>query len=174
MVSGLAAWLDAIVSFISGLFGASPMANAVQRIGALRDRVRVERRGRLTETEDDVLWDEGDDIEFAPGDDIDWTEAQAGDGAGNFETTWRPLLPARAARIAPRRGGEDVVAARLTGVDAYDIWVRRDEQTKAITVGDRVIDARDESRIFGVRFIANLDERGRYLLLQCTIGDAEG
>lgn len=174
MLSRFVAWLGSIASFLSGLFDESPMANAVQRIGALRDRIRVERRGRLTETEDDLRWDEGDDIEFAPGDDIDWTEGQAGDGAGNFETTWRPILSARAARIAPRRGGEDVVAGRLSGVDAYDIWVRRDEQTAKITVGDRVIDARDESRVFGVRFIANLDERGRYLLLQCTIGDAEG
>src|SRR5262249_26317129 len=111
----------------------------------LRDRIRIERKVRSEE----------------------------GDGAGNYEEGWATLIESRAARIAPTRGGEQVQAGRLAGVESFDVWVRRDAQTRTITVGDRIVDARDEARIFNIRWIGNLDERGRFLLLQAQCGVAD-
>ncbi|MGE0828946.1 MAG: head-tail adaptor protein [Hyphomonadaceae bacterium] len=122
------------------------MASAVQRIGALRDRVRIERRAADA----------------------------AGDGAGNFEGAWAPLLESRAAGIQARRGGEQVVAGRLAGIAVFDIWLRFDADSLKIMPGDRVVDARDESRIFNIRFAESIDDgRKRRILLQCEMGAAE-
>jgi head-tail adaptor len=52
--------------------------------------------------------------------------------------------------------------------------VRATPDTQRVAVTDRVVDARDLSRIFAIRFIENLDMRGRYLLLQCEAGVADG
>ena len=121
------------------------MARGVQRIGDLNQRIRVERKVRK----------------------------ESGDGAGNYEEGWAEFIASRAARIAPTRGGEELLANRLAGVESFDIWLRKDPQTRTIVVGDRIIDARDEARIFNIRWIGNLDERGRFLLLQAQSGVAD-
>ena len=147
------------------------MADAIRSAGALRDRIRIERRGALGQTpsppwsENDVAWDAQQAA---------WQDDGEGDGAGNYETDWRTLITSIHAAIEPRRGGETVVAGRLQGVSAFDIWVRCTPETRAITVGDRVVDARNGARIFAIRFVENLDLRGRFLLLQCEAGVADG
>jgi head-tail adaptor len=145
------------------------MAAAHPTIGDMRERIRVERRGRLIDgsvfwADLDETWDETT---------ADWT-GDDGDGAGNYEAGWLTFIALRSAAIHVRRGGEDVQAARLQGVEAYDVWVRIDRETEQIRTGDRLIDLRDPSRVFGVDFAGNLDRRGRYLLLQCSVGGAEG
>ena len=121
------------------------MGHPGPRVGDLRERVRVEKKIRVP----------------------------TGDGAGNYEDGWQTLIDGRSARIAPTRGGEQVLAGRLAGVESYDIWVRKDAETRMITVGDRIVDTRDEARIFNIRWIGNLDERGRFLLLQAQAGVAD-
>lgn len=145
------------------------MADAVQRIGDLRDRVRVERKVRLP-VGNDVDWEDNDDA-WEQEDDA-WS-ADDGDGAGNYERGWRTLIESRSARIADTRGGEEVRAGRLAGVGSFDIWLRADVETKKITAGDRVIDARDGARIFNIRWVGSLDSKGRFLLLQCQAGVAD-
>ena len=168
--------LDSFFGFIARawriLFGGSPMASVVPRIGDLRDRVRVERRVRLSET-DSETWDQ--EAESWQETQDDWlTGGGGGDGAGNYQSAWRALISNRSAKIEPTRaGGEEVIAGRLTGISAYDIWLRRDSETSKIAPGDRIIDARDESRIFNIRWIGNLDGRGQFLLLQCQAGVAD-
>jgi len=120
------------------------MASAVQRIGALRDRVRIERRA-----DDD-----------------------AGDGAGNYEGEWETLIETRRARIVPRKGGEQVIADRLTGVSSFDVWMRFDRISAQIRAGDRLVNCNDESRILRIRFAEAMDEPRRWLLLQCDEGVA--
>jgi head-tail adaptor len=160
--------LARFIAFIVALLGGSRMAKGVQRIGDLRDRVRVERRGRLP-TGQDIDWDDTEQ---------NWEEGDAwlsddGDGAGNYETTWLPLIQSRRARIQATSGSEQVIAGRLAGVEAFDIWLRRDVETAKIRPGDRVIDARDEARIFNIRWAGSIDAHTQFVLLQCQAGAAD-
>lgn len=144
------------------------MAKGVQRIGDLRDRVRVERRGRLP-TGQDIDWDDTEQ---------NWEDGDAwlsddGDGAGNYETGWLSLIASRRACIEATSGSEQVIAGRLEGVEAFDIWLRRDVETQKIRPGDRVVDARDESRIFNIRWAGSIDQHRQFILLQCQAGVAD-
>lgn len=126
------------------------MARApVRRPGQLRFRVDVQRRDRIGES--------------------------SGDGAGNYEQAWRTFIDREPASIEPRSigGGEQVIAGRLAGVSLFDVWVRVRPKTAGITVGDRLIDAGDRSRIFNIRFVEDLGQRRRFLLLQCEQGVAD-
>lgn len=116
-------------------------------VGALRDAVRIERK----------------------------QDTGAGDGAGNFEAAWEPIegLQQRAAAIEPVRGGESVIADRLTGVRAFNIWLRVDADSLKITAGHRVVDVDDASRIFAIRFAEPMDVDRQWLLLQCEEGVAD-
>lgn len=109
----------------------------------MRERVTIERRGEISD-----------------------------DGMGNYIGEWATLIDERRARIAPTRGGEEVIAARLEGVQRFDIWLRADPDTLAIKADDRVIDLNDASRVFAIRYVGNLDERRRFILLQCEAGVA--
>lgn len=111
----------------------------------LRDRIRVDRRG------------EG-----------------AGDGAGNFEDGWSPLIDARWAKMEPMRGGEQVVAERATGVATFDIWVRFDSETRTIAARDRLVDLNDTSVIFNVRWVEDWDRKKRWIRIQAEKGVADG
>jgi len=130
--------------------------------GDLRQRVRVDRRHDGT---DDTLF--GDQTSY--GDDTPHAGEPLDDGYGNSEGDWLTLVEERPARVAPRRGDEAVIAARLQGVAPYDVWLRTDPDTLAITEGDRVVDL-DAGFVLAVRYVGNLDERGRFLLLQCEAG----
>lgn len=97
------------------------------------------------------------------------------DGYGNTEGGWADLSIDRAASLTPTRGGEAVQSGRLTGSASWDLWVRADSATKALTTGDRAIDVRDASRVFNIVFgPADMDGRNTWLLLQCTSGHADG
>jgi head-tail adaptor len=135
----------------------------------LRRLIRIERRGALSQEGSPAWQDEADSWDE---ENSAWIDGD-GDGAGNFETAWRLFLGPIHAAIEPRRGGESVIAGRLQGVSAFDVWVRATPETAAIAVTDRVVDARDLSRIYAIRFIENLDMRDRYLLLQCEAGVAD-
>jgi head-tail adaptor len=134
----------------------------VPRVGDLRERVRIERRySGVPETPF------GDEAPY--GDETLHDAVASEDGYGNNDTDWITLIANRAARLAPARGGEKVIAARLQGTAPWDVWLRRDPQTAAITEGDRIVDVLT-GRILAIRFVGNLDERGRFLLLQCEAG----
>lgn len=113
--------------------------------GDLRDRVKFQRRA------------EGDD------------------GYGNTEGSWGDLGVERDCSLVPTRGGEAVQAGRLAGTASWDLWVRADSGTKSLTVGDRVVDARNPARVLNIVFgPADMDGRNTWLLLQCMTGQADG
>lgn len=111
----------------------------------LRQRVRIERRGS--------------------------TPTARGGSAG-----WETLIESRAAKLTPRPigGSETVLAGRLQGTAVFDCWLRLDSETTAIRAGDRLVDARDETRVFNIRSALDLDGRRQWLLLQCELGVAHG
>lgn len=90
------------------------------------------------------------------------TRSGADDGFGNIVTGPFVTMFTEPARLKPGVGSETVIAARLTGVQPYTITVRESSRTRCITPAWRAVDARD-GRIFDVKAIANVDERGRYL-----------
>ena len=120
------------------------MAATFPTAGKLRERVRFDRR------------------------------AAQSDGMGNQAGAWSTLVSARAAQLTPQRGGEQVIANRLQGVDNFDLVVRYDSVTSAVTTDDRVVDLRNPNRVFNILWIGNLDERKRYLWMILRQGVAEG
>lgn len=74
------------------------------------------------------------------------------------------------ARLTPRLGGEEVIAARMTGVQPYILTVRSSARTRGLTPAWRAYDARkgmgdtgEPVREFQILSIANVDEKGQYI-----------
>lgn len=118
------------------------MTGPVIRIGDLRDVVAFQRRDQAT------------------------------DDLGNLQGTWTNVVTGVAAKIAPTRGGEEVRAARLTGIANYDVTVRVTDSTALIQTGDRLRNERS-GETYAIKWLGNLDERGRYLTLMVQKGGAE-
>lgn len=151
------------------------MAQVRMHVGKLRDRVVVERRRRTRNTDGSVEWDDGEELLWDGGDQVLFDDGgeSLGDGAGNYELEWVELIPSRSAFIQARRGGEAVIAGRLAAVKAYDIWMLCDPMTSRIREGDRLIDARDGSRIFAIRFAEPIDDERRWMFIQAEEGVAD-
>lgn len=91
------------------------------------------------------------------------------DGYGNVESTFSDRFTA-AARIRPRLGGEEVMAARLQGKNLATITVRYSSNTVQITTDWRAIDTRTGD-IWNVRSPPiNPDERKQFLEILCEKG----
>lgn len=124
--------------------------------GELRHAVRFERR---------PIADQG-------GEDGD------GDGAGNYEGERSILIGQRSVRLLPLRGGEQVQAGRLTGIDAWELVVRSCSQTRLITPGDIAVNLRPGviavSTEFNIRSSLDLEGRGRWLVMTLERGVAVG
>ena len=91
------------------------------------------------------------------------------DGMGGQEGAWRSIITGIPAKISPRRGSEDVRSQRLSGISEFDLWIRSSEESRSIKTGDRAVDERS-GRIFDIRWIGNLDERNRWLVLTALVG----
>lgn len=84
------------------------------------------------------------------------TEVDDGFGnpvSGPFQTVFT-----EPARLRPGLGSETVQAARLQGVQPYTITIRSSTRTRQITTAWRAVDARDATRVFDIKAIANPDE----------------
>ncbi|WP_108398785.1 head-tail adaptor protein [Devosia submarina] len=99
------------------------MAENFRRAGALRERVLCQSAS-------------------APADD-GWGNPLP--GAGDFATQFTV-----SAGMRPRTGGEQVDAARLGGRQPFVVTVRNTSQTCQITTAWRLVDARNESRVFAI------------------------
>lgn len=92
------------------------------------------------------------------------------DGHGNESSgTWTDQFT-EAARLMPRLGGEEVIAARMSGVQPYILTVRSSQRTREVTPAWRAYDTRrgmGESgmpvRLFEILSIANIDEKRQYI-----------
>lgn len=96
--------------------------------------------------------------------------AQVPDGHGNEEAgDWTDQFSV-SARLTPRLGGEDVIAARMTGVQPYILTVRVSGAVRTVDSSWRAYDARkgmgeqgDPVRSFEILSAANIDEKGAYM-----------
>lgn len=80
-----------------------------------------------------------------------------GDGFGNFEAEWQ-LQFIVAAKLRFRRGGEDVLAARLAGAQPAILTIRASRQAREITSDWRCIDTRTRDA-FNIRDIVLTPDR---------------
>lgn len=121
------------------------MALQIPSAGELRDRLRFERRQKVA------------------------------DGYGNSDGLWLPMFAPRRGKLAPTRGGDQVIAARAQGVSSWDLWIRWDVEAATVAPGDRVVDTRDERRVFKIVFAQDMQAGKRaWLLLQLELGGAVG
>lgn len=79
---------------------------------------------------------------------------------------WQTRFSVRCGMV-PRHGGEQVLAGRLAGVQTYVVTMRSGNDTRQITPGWRLVDARDPSRIYNVRSLA--DPTGKRLWLELLV-----
>lgn len=85
-------------------------------------------------------------------------------GRGGEVVTWRVVASGVPAKISPTKGGEEVRAARLTGVNTFDVTVRLSSAMADPAADWRVTNERT-GKAFNVVWAANLDERGRFLTM---------
>lgn len=85
-------------------------------------------------------------------------------GRGGEVTTWRVAAAGIPAKISPTKGGEEVRAARLTGVNTFDVIVRQSSALTDVAADWRVTDERS-GKTYNIVWAANLDERGRFLTI---------
>lgn len=78
--------------------------------------------------------------------------------AGDFQTVYTC-----AAELIPLKGSEPVIASRLSGVQPFIIRIRSCVAARAITTAWRAVDARNPSRIFNLRSVANFDQKSDWL-----------
>lgn len=74
-----------------------------------------------------------------------------------------------AAGIEARLGGEQVMAARLTGKQPVTITVRQSEDTRRIETGWRARDVRS-GVLYAIRSIVDPDDRRMYFDILCETG----
>jgi head-tail adaptor len=112
--------------------------------GELRSRVRFDRRG-------------------------------AGENSGGVvRSGFAPLIASRRARLLPVKGGEEVIADRVAGVSGWELVIRFDSATSRLAADDRVVDLRDDTRVFDIKFVEDLEGRRRWLVLQLERGKGDG
>jgi SPP1 family predicted phage head-tail adaptor len=94
------------------------------------------------------------------------------DGYGNVEGDFADQFTTRAA-IQPLKGGEGVIASRLTGQQPVIIRVRRSSQTELIRTGWRAADARSGT-LYNITAAADMDGDRHYIDIMAISGVAPG
>jgi len=94
------------------------------------------------------------------------------DGLGSSVTgPWTTRFTV-AAGFTPLRGGEQVMAARLSGTQPYVVRVRQSSQTRQVMTGWRLVDARNPARVLAITAINDPDSNGAWLDIIVTEGAA--
>lgn len=97
------------------------------------------------------------------------TRASSSDSYGNHEGSWVDQFTV-AARVQPLRGGEEVIASRLSGVQPVLIIVRRSTDTRQILAAWRAVDA-NTGEVYALRSPAtDMDEKGAFLTIVASAG----
>lgn len=101
------------------------------------------------------------------------------DGFGNTEGVFVDRYPVWAA-LAPRFGGEAVQAARLSGVQPYNLTVRDSPEMRQVTTDWRARHladcpcGRSANELYNIRGIINPDQKNQWLEMTVDAGGASG
>lgn len=97
--------------------------------------------------------------------------SEADDGYGNPVTGEFTTQFFEPCRLQPLKGGEPVLAARLTKLQPYILRVRSSARTRRVGVDWRAVNNRTGA-IYNIKTITNVDERGAYLDMMAVEGEA--
>lgn len=98
--------------------------------------------------------------------------ATVDDGFGNEQSGDFVTVFTAAAELIPLKGGEPVLAARLSGVQPYIIRIRSCTAARQVTTAWRVIDARQQSRAFNITAAVDPDNKNAWIDIMATQGVA--
>jgi len=87
---------------------------------------------------------------------------------------WTPRVDVVFAHVLAKTGAEATLDARREGRQPYDLTLRADDDTRAITIGDRAVELEGDGRVFNVKSVAPHPKRAGYLLLLGETGGAAG
>lgn len=93
-----------------------------------------------------------------------------GDIYGNVDGDWADQFTVYA-KLLPLRGGESVMADRLSGKQPYIVIVRMSPETKQITTDWRAVNVEDPTQVFNVRSVVP-DPAGDKIDILCETGVA--
>lgn len=100
------------------------------------------------------------------------------DNYGNPQTgAWAAVadLEGVPAQIRPSRGAEQVGPDGIEGRGIFEIRMRWTSAAAGIRISDRIVDARDASRVFNIKAPPlNYDQRGRFITIMAEQGGADG
>lgn len=88
---------------------------------------------------------------------------------GEADEVWNTLASDIAASVEPQKGGEQIQALRLSGVNPFIITVRGSSMTENIAALDRLVNQRS-SEVYTVKWVQPLDEHRRYLTIHAEEG----
>ena len=90
------------------------------------------------------------------------------DKQGNRRGPFATLIEQRICQLVPNKGGEITVGDRLAGRSVFDLGIMNDNETIAVTNGDRVVDITnaDAPRYFEVKWAEAFDDRRQWILMQ--------
>lgn len=74
------------------------------------------------------------------------------------------------AELMPLKGGESVLASRLSGVQPFIIRIPGSTAARDVTTAWRAVDARNPSRIFNITSVANFDQKNAGIDMMATQG----
>lgn len=96
-------------------------------------------------------------------------QAKVSDGYGNTRSKGFAQIANRIpAKINAMKGGEAIRGQRLASINAVEVWVRANSQTRSILPTDRLRDDRTGVE-YEIKNIADLDGRDTDFLITCEI-----
>lgn len=97
------------------------------------------------------------------------------DPGGGSKMGWQGQFT-RSADIKPMKGGEGVVAARLSGTQPVLIIVRFDSQTCTIDPSWRAVEVRNTIpvRFYALKTAEDMERRRMFITMTAVAGDADG
>ncbi len=99
-------------------------------------------------------------------------KAMVDDGYGNEQAgPWQTIFT-DFAELIPLRGGEPVLAARLTGVQPYVVRVRSHTASREVTPSWRAVDVRNPKRVLNIRSVSDQDQTNAWLEMMADDGVA--
>lgn len=94
------------------------------------------------------------------------------DGFGNEQSGDFATVFTAAAELIPLKGGEPVLAARLSGVQPFIIKIRGCNDARAVTPAWRAVDARNPARLFNITAAVDPDNKNAWIDIMATQGVA--
>jgi head-tail adaptor len=94
------------------------------------------------------------------------------DGFGNevsgpFQTVFEST-----AELIPLKGGEPVIAERLTGTQPYIVRIPSCTAAREVSTAWRIVDKRAPARVFNITSVADMDQKNRMIDIMATQGEA--